>query len=228
MTKTLTIKNNKLCYNEIEENRKSFSLTIYPTGKLLFKTPVLSSAKERKDFLIRKKQWIQKQHEFFKQFKNKNQSYLSGSDVLYLGRRYQLIIKKQLPERISFAANKLIVYSKGAYDKLLNVFMYSRAEIIFKERFYNCLKLFPSLSQKQFQLKIRKMNKRWGSYHKDGYILLNPNLIKAPKRCIDYVIIHELCHHKYKNHSKKFFSLLEQKCPNYKTLKTKLELKVLG
>lgn len=228
MTKTLTIKDNKLYYDEIEENRKSFALTIYPTGRLLFKTPILASIKERKNFLDKKKMWIQKQHDFFKQFRHKQQTYISGSDVLYLGRHYQLIIKNQLPEKISFAANKLMVYTKNSPDKLLNIFMQDRAKRIFEERLYNCLQLFPSLSQKQFKLKVRKMNKRWGSYHKDGYILLNPELIKAPKRCIDYVIIHELCHHKYKDHSKKFFTLLAQKCPNYKALKTELELKVLG
>lgn len=226
MTKTILTGKEKLPYTEIEENRKSFSITLYPSGKLVFKTPVLSTKAERKRFLLKKAGWIQKQRDFFKQFHTKKQSFTSGSDVLYLGRHYQLIIKKQLPEKICFTPNKLIIYSKQPVQKILYCFMQSRAEKIFKERLKECLKLFPAVST-QPQIKIRKMNKRWGSYYK-GDIILNPQLIKAPKRCIDYVILHELCHFKYKDHNKDFFVLLQQKCPDYKALKTELELKLLG
>ena len=54
-------------------------------------------------------------------------------------------------------------------------------------------------------------------------IILHPKLIHVPKDCIDYVIVHELCHIRYKNHDKKFFSLLDEKCPDWKKKKEKLE-----
>jgi predicted metal-dependent hydrolase len=55
---------------------------------------------------------------------------------------------------------------------------------------------------------LRVMSKRWGSCTKQGNIILNPELIAAPKACIDYVITHELCHLKERNHSVKFYTLL--------------------
>lgn len=228
MTKTLLTDKNKLRYEEVAENRKSFSVTVYPSGKIVYKVPQKSSLAERKRFLLKKSGWITKQQAFFKQFPCKKQSFSSGSDILYLGRRYQLIVKTKKPEKVSFAANKIVVHSTISSKTLLDAFMKQRAESIFAERLKECLKLFPSLSKNIFHVKVRKMNKRWGSYHVNGDILLNPELIKAPKRCIDYVICHELCHQTHKSHNQKFFSLLDQKCPNYKALKTELELKVLG
>ncbi len=228
MTKTLPLGKENLIYEEIEELRKSFSVTVFPSGKVIFKTPNKASPDERKTFLLKKKEWIKKQQAYFSQFHVKQQSYISGSDVLYLGRHYQLIVCKKTPEHIAFAANKIIIYSSQSATVLLNRFLYQRAETIFKERLMFCLKFFPEINPLQVRFSIRKMEKRWGSFQQKGLILLNPQLIKAPKKCIDYVIFHELCHYKYKQHNKKFFRLLEQKCPNYKSLKAELELKILG
>jgi predicted metal-dependent hydrolase len=73
-------------------------------------------------------------------------------------------------------------------------------------------------------LGIREMKRRWGSFLKENKIFLNPKLIKMPKECIDYVIVHELCHLKYKNHNTKFFELFHKKYPNWKKVKDKLEI----
>lgn len=52
------------------------------------------------------------------------------------------------------------------------------------------------------------MEKRWGSCTADGTIVLNPHLIKAPRECIDYVILHELVHLKHHNHSPEFWKTI--------------------
>lgn len=72
-------------------------------------------------------------------------------------------------------------------------------------------------------LAIREMKKRWGSFLNKEKIFLNPKLIHTSKDCIDYVIVHELCHLKYKNHSTKFWQLLDEKYPGWQKVKEKLE-----
>jgi len=74
------------------------------------------------------------------------------------------------------------------------------------------------------KLVIRKMPKRWGSFLTKKQVVLNPELMKAPVDCIDYVITHELCHMKYRNHSKEFYIFLKSKFPNWEKVKEKLEL----
>lgn len=70
---------------------------------------------------------------------------------------------------------------------------------------------------------VRDMKRRWGSFSKGGQIILNPKLIQLPKDCIDYVITHELCHVRYKNHDKLFFNLLQEKYLQWEKTKEKLE-----
>ena len=67
------------------------------------------------------------------------------------------------------------------------------------------------------------MSKRWGSCTPKGKIILNPELIKTPKKCIEYVIIHELCHLKHANHGSSFYKLQSVFMPDWENWKEKLE-----
>ena len=73
-------------------------------------------------------------------------------------------------------------------------------------------------------IKLMTMKKQWGSCSNKGNLILNPNLVKVPKECIDYVILHELCHIAEYNHSKRFWRLLTQVMPNWKEVKAKLDV----
>ena len=71
--------------------------------------------------------------------------------------------------------------------------------------------------------RVLAMSKQWGSCSSKGSLMLNPHLVKAPKECIDYVILHELCHIAEHNHSEQFWRLLTQVLPNWKAVKAKLD-----
>ena len=70
---------------------------------------------------------------------------------------------------------------------------------------------------------FRDMPTRWGSCTPKGKIILNPELIKAPKGCIEYVIIHELCHLIHHDHTQKFLDLQTKEMRDWEKWKTKLE-----
>ena len=113
------------------------------------------------------------------------------------------------------------VFKNDEINKAFQEWLMKRAEIIFNERLNECIKAFPDIAKPT--LKIRKLNKRWGSYLKKHEIVLNPALIKASKQSIDYVIYHELSHFKYMNHQKEFHQFLQKYVPN--ELECKKELK---
>jgi predicted metal-dependent hydrolase len=70
---------------------------------------------------------------------------------------------------------------------------------------------------------LRSMPRRWGSFSRTGRILLNPDLIRAPVACIDYVITHEMIHLIHPNHGLDFYDLLETLMPGWRTRKQRLE-----
>jgi hypothetical protein len=72
------------------------------------------------------------------------------------------------------------------------------------------------------------MKTRWGScIKKSDIILLNFDLIKAPKYCIDYVVLHELIHFVYHNHGKRFLNLITAIMPDWKERKKMLDEEVV-
>jgi predicted metal-dependent hydrolase len=68
------------------------------------------------------------------------------------------------------------------------------------------------------------MKNQWGSCSPAGRVSLNPSLIKAPAHCVEYVLLHELCHLLEHNHSKRFYALLERQCPDWRAWKHELDL----
>ena len=217
----------------IKEKRKSLAVEVYPNFSVVIKSPEQAKDFEIKDFIKRKTPWIEKQINYFKQFNMpEDKIYESGSSALYLGRQYQVIIEKSLLRNIvKVFNNKIYILTPFTHklDEINQAFsdwMIKRAETVFNERLNVCMKAFPDL--KMPSLKIRKLNKRWGSYLKKHEIVLNPALIKASKQAIDYVIYHELCHAYYPNHTEEFYNLLSLKMPNWEKVKEKMELKLLS
>lgn len=73
-------------------------------------------------------------------------------------------------------------------------------------------------------IRVITMQTRWGSCNvESGNINLNLELIKKPRYCIEYVILHELAHLKYPNHSKQFWDYMSVHMPNWEWRKNKLE-----
>lgn len=216
--------------NIIRENRKTLALIVHPDMTITAKVPENADNEYINQFINKRTLWAYKQLEYFKQFQNKQeQSYISGSNVLYLGRQYMLKIVQADSDYVSFSKNRFYLYTKEFNNieynkKIFNTFMYNKAQIIFNQELINCLHNFKDI--KAPALKIRQLNKRWGSFI-NNTIILNPALIMVDKKSIRYVITHELCHYYYKDHSKDFYALLESKIPNWQEIKHKMELKIL-
>lgn len=219
--------------NIVREPRKSFAAEVVPDGAVTIKAPVQAGDAEINAFIERKTKWIEKQQAYFKQFNRPEQfEIISGGSALYLGRQYQIIIEKApLKNAVRVLKNKIYILS-GAPQKTAQInadfqkWLLRRAEDVFAERLRECLKSFPDLPPPV--LKIRKLKKRWGSYLKKHEIILNPDLIKANKKSIDYVIFHELCHAYFPNHSDGFYNLLASKMSDWKQVKERFELKLLS
>ncbi|WP_317124600.1 M48 metallopeptidase family protein [Mesonia aquimarina] len=74
---------------------------------------------------------------------------------------------------------------------------------------------------------IRRMAKCWGSCNTIDIITINPELIKAPSKCIDYVMVHKMCHFVFPKHNKAFYNTLTLIMPNWKKWKDILERRMV-
>ncbi len=216
-------------YELIRQDRKTLGLTITPDLQIFVKCPRAAHDERIELFLKKKWFWLQKQLHFFKKYKHKvyKKEYVSGEGFLYLGRQYTLIVKRASYERVSVSRGVITVQTREGVansthtKRMIDAWYQDRAKTVFVERYEEMQKRFEYDSCPT--LGIRTMDKRWGSLLKNT-LLLNPKLIQAPKECLDYVIVHELCHVRHKDHGKEFWKLLDKKYPNWQKVKEKLEI----
>lgn len=231
---TLTFKYGRYEYEYalVRQARKTISLTVDPSLRIIVKAPLAAEKRHIERFLKKKWMWLEKQLSFFEkyQMRTSKREYISGESYLYLGRQYQLVVNKGNFNKVIISKRTLVLTSTTAVSdqkankKILDAWYSHRREIIFNKCYEEVLSKFGYSTRPT--LEIRSMPKRWGSYVRGEKIILNPLLIQAPKDAIEYVIAHELCHMQYKNHDKNFYELLESKVPDWKDVKERLEVRV--
>lgn len=134
----------------------------------------------------------------------------------YLGNKYDIVLNEEV-NGVIWNQTRVITSDIKLLEKDLRKKMID----LFNERVSIVCDKFNKLPT--FSLKIRKMKTRWGvCNYKRMTVTLNSELIKYRKDLIDYVIIHELCHFTYHDHSKDFWSLVSNYYPNYKEARKEL------
>lgn len=234
MTGTIQFGSKQIDFRLEYSDRKSLGITVTPDLSVLVKAPVDTSLEKVKEKLRRKAPWIISQQSFFLSFHPKTpaRKFIGGETHLYLGRQYRLkIINEKLKienENVKLKGQFLEIYAqdKSKAKELVEGWYLSKA----KDKFHQIAKpLFEEFVTKHnlsffiFHLSLKNMPTRWGSCTPKGKIILNPELIKAPKGCIEYVIIHELCHLVHHDHTQKFIDLQTKEMYDWEKWKMKLE-----
>lgn len=210
--------------------RKTLGITVNPDLTVSVTAPVNTSIEDIQKKIELKARWIAKQWAFFETFlpQTPRREYVSGETHNYIGKQYRLKITKARKQNVKLAGRFFIVSLQNTNDrikiKLLLAQWYSTHAIdIFNWRIEQNLHLFSKYKLGFPKLVVRRMEKRWGSCTAEGKVTLNPEIIKAPVKCIDYVIIHELCHLIHHNHSSEFYKLQNKVLPDWERWKLKLE-----
>jgi predicted metal-dependent hydrolase len=212
-------------------------IKVHPDQRVVATVPHDATEGSIQEAMLKRARWIwQNIEEFAKQkYYVLPKRFVSGETQFYLGRRYVLkvLIDSEQVSNVKLSRGKLNVtlkheLSQDNDDRLFKVkplidkWYQHKAKSIFHERLN---KMLPKATWVTGipSFRVMAMKKQWGSCSTKGNLMLNPHLIKAPKECIDYVILHELCHIAEHNHSEKFWRLLTQVMPNWKEVKAKLD-----
>jgi predicted metal-dependent hydrolase len=209
--------------------RKTLAISVRPDGFLELVAPIDATETEILAKVAKRRKWILKQRREFLAMNATRSTprYVTSATHRYLGRQYRLKIEAgNLPRVLLKGAYFRVTTRSGEPDEVrlaLSAWFRSKA----KEQFTKRVSVWTPWCKKHHlpepRMRILKMPKRWGSAGPDGRISLNPDLIHAPSRCIDYVIVHEICHLRHPHHGPQFFRLLSSLMPDWKSVKKRLE-----
>lgn len=189
------------------------------------------------DFVKSKGAWIVKNVKTFEEVmphKRSEREYVSGESFRYLGKQYRLRVEKTTDEEmVKYFRGFIYLYVKDLQnfqrkEKLMADWYREKAQIIFQQSLDKMSEGMQKYGVGKPSLDFRTMKARWGSaLIEKKTILLNTELIKAPKHCIDYVVLHELIHFKYNDHSDNFYNMLFTLMPDWQKRKAILDEEIV-
>lgn len=209
--------------------RRTLGMTVRPDKSVIVRVPLRTSLGDIRDFVSRRAAWIVK---VWREFDNtppaSPQSYDSDSIFWFRGRGYGLTLERGAAESVALRDDSLVVAAPSELDasrirRLIDTWYRDQALRTFRERKIECHRRMAAEGLSLPPMVIRPMKSRWGSYsYRTGRMTLNLYLIKAPVACLDYVIIHELCHMKVRHHGPRFWRFVERYVPDHAELRKQL------
>lgn len=233
MTGTLTYGTDTIRYEvRFLASRQTLAIEVHPDSRVLVRAPVGCPETLIAERVQKRAAWISRQLAEFERYRPRipARQYVNGESHLYLGRQYRLKLVSGAAASVKLMCGQLLVSLRGEPDPervkaLLHRWYLDRARAVFSEVLDASLRHFKGVDPPR--LIVRAMQSRWGSLSHVGTMTLNVNLVRAPRPCIEYVVSHELCHTKYRDHDAWFLKLLGQVMPDWEQRKQRLEAALL-
>lgn len=211
---------------------KNINLRIHQDGKVYVSANPSVAASLVDEFVLSKADYIHNAQAGFEEqqlYTPAPKQYVSGESFQILGRTLRLEIEKGTRDSLSSDGIFIRVQMKDPLEaqkrkRIVEGYLSKLRRETFREILTDLYPVFRKYGISMPALHIKTMNTRWGScVSTKGIIALNKRLIEAPRHCIEYVIMHELCHLLYADHSKQFYMFLTMQMPDWKERKAVLE-----
>ncbi len=210
--------------------RKTLGISVLPDLSVIVTAPNESDFGRVKNLVKKRAAWILKQQAKFSEYLpgQPERKYVSGETHLYLGRQYRLKVMEGKLEAVKLKGRYIhvTIANRDENEKvkmLLDNWYQERAKKYFQQKLVQSFEKFRRYEINLPVIRLRRMPKRWGTCIAKGVVHLNPDLIKFPAICVEYVIIHELCHLIEANHNRNFYQLLQRIMPDWEEKKIRLE-----
>lgn len=169
-----------------------------------------------------KKEWIQEKTQKFEEYRQQapERSFEPGEKFLYLGKEHQLKYGQVDSIQIENGELRVPVSERENADKLVEEFYKAEAKNYIEPRVEEYAE---RMSVDYNSIGVRNQRTLWGSCSPKQNLSFNCRLMMAPAEVIDYVIVHELAHLKERNHTKKFWRIVEEYHQDYKRCSRWLE-----
>lgn len=209
-------------YYIVKSKRVKTSEIIVDADRVTIRTPINKDKRQIQTAILDKASWIlKKQIEYRETIPQLiKPTFKENSTLPYMGRNFAVrVLRKQPENSVEFAKSHFLIKLKSlkvtrpTIKKLYKNWLRDKAEQVFKEKIE---KYSPVVGVMIEKILIKNLRNRWGSLTKnDKAINLNLNLLMAPEDVVDYIILHELCHLKIKEHSHHYWNLVRRYMPDY-------------
>jgi len=224
----------KISYNLHRQDRKRMRIVVAPELTVDVFAPATDDDDQVQAAVMKKAAWIAGKLDALERYHPlpAPKQYISGETLVYLGRQYRLKVNQGSSQPAKLMGRFLRVWVEDKSDtqgvrKKVDAWYRKRAHETLGRYMEKSYAIASRHGVPEPVLFIRNMRRRWGSCSSKGRITINLNLVKAPVHCIEYVIMHELCHLKYHNHSKSFYSLLTRCQPDWRKRMVELDKVVI-
>lgn len=216
-----------ITYAVERSQRTSLGISVNPDASVSVAAPYDASLMLIREKLLKRADWIIKQQIDFIEMEKPvaKYNYTSGESHWYLGKQYRLKFIES--DKLSVAREDRYLMVAGTRDPervktaLMDWYRHRAKEKI--EILIDTWWSRMGGNEKLPDFSIRKLEKRWGSCTAKGQLIFNEDLIKGPSQCVEYVVVHELCHLFEHNHGHKFVALLTRHIPDWEDRKRRLE-----
>ncbi len=207
----------------VQKGIKNIHLSVHPpTGRVRIAAPLRMNANTIRVFAISKLGWIKKQQtKLRKQERESPREYLDRKSHYCWGKRYLLkVVKNDATSRVEIKHRTVVLHVRPGADDY-------KKQSVLEEWYRQQIKdEIPSLIAKWEQhmgvtvarFTVRKMKTMWGSCTPESKsILINLELAKKPRECLEYIVVHELMHLLEPTHNRRFISLMDQFMPQWRS-----------
>ncbi len=229
-----------IAFELVRSDRRTLGLTVRRDGSVVVRAPRRAREEDVVRWVAGHAEWILRCQRDAAERARRDppRRFVDGETHLYLGREYRLTIahgeaeddnaRSGTPERVRLddGAFRVVVdphEPPGRVADLMDAWYLGQAREEFAQRLDACWASFPCGDGQRPTIRVKRMRSRWGSMSAKRSMSLRLDLIRAPAECIDYVIVHELCHLLHPHHGPAFWALVEQQVPDWKDRRRRLE-----
>ena len=201
----------EISYEVVRSDRKSVALVIDNEANLVVRAPRSMTDDAIAEFVKRKHRWINEKRKQVDVFGEKHSKVevQTGESIMYMGNSYAIV--QGDVDAVTISGNEILVPQEFSLEDM-TVWLKEEAKRVIDERttrYANIMGVVPG------EIKLSEAKARWGSCSAKNNLNFAWRLVMCPLFVIDYVVVHELSHITYKNHSPAFWARVKTLLPDY-------------
>jgi predicted metal-dependent hydrolase len=218
-------------YELRRSSRRTLAITVAPGGDLVVTAPESASDAQVETVLRRRGEWIRRRTREIAALPPQPtpREWVSGETHRYLGRQYRLKVVRGEKAQVKLSGQFFRVTVPEPREpeqvrRAMERWYLEHARETFERRMEAVIRRTPRLGLSEAPpLIVRRLQKRWGSCSAEGRILMNVDAVRLPMPCIDYLLVHELCHLRQPHHGPGFWRLLDACMPDWERWRQRLQ-----